>query len=1055
MEVASVPGPSRMGTSSVAAGVIERVGQLQLKIETFFKLANMGDVSTVYKGRAVWALEKPSELYSAVKSLMIEGPATRSAVLHFVSNLIHENTHLYFLTVEKVAKSSHRFDNLDRANRQILEHIEAIMVEFNKESFALEILVWLFSLLSELGVQNGKRPAMGGKNMPGILLDIFHKCPCVYRVIQLLNKCFAFLLEKAPHDAIGILVESAKSGDKSDWIWLHMANTFPSEVVGPLIDIGIAEFKAHCRELLVGHNLNKARVVQLQDEINLKLRSFSEFFTYLSDKKKNAMFKMRIRKIVEDFFESESGDSASMFFLLKIFTISPTVFLFVANELKEFLSVRSLLRLFSLAGEPTMQITIPAKQLLQNFLVQIVNNLDIRVLLTLAEYLMPVVMRNKELIKEMRSLPPTLQAEFRDESLKIMNQILNRILAISRCEDRRYFVNRLIYDVPTLESFISNKVKKRKAANSILEGDEIGNYTAKLMYIVCVLSVMDKEADRKRSEDPRKFDYILDLFSMLLANAKDEEQLANFLAFARTLTPLYSDIMTRALRHFLARIPHYTKTPNGRQSTLFVSNMLSLITWHVNASEGDELKHLGLSLIDLKGEMHVNLMDWGLGYIETVKEWSDDSVKVVDCFLTLIKTVIPKVQLGLNKNLFRLKDPNRLLVQFSAMIILLLRLINKDHFGTAFDGIDFVCRCYAVTGIFFMSQAGASKDLLISALLDEAFENSTKLFGTSKDQSRTQEEINFEPISPQNFLGGNGPDYSCLKELRSTPFGSKSAANIAHSGTISSRHKRKIANAVIGMDESESMRTLLFVNMIENLCVSDNQNKYDSRACRHLGESLTDRLSPDGLASAYTWLDWETERELTPRYLEVNRLIEDELPFVFDFLLILSGAGMRGVFSALPIFKAMLASALVQLESTPLKDGPILQQSLVRISRVFAILISASFLPSSITAIFDVISQLSNHEASVILQRFWSFLQAILPQDLQTLELDQLSDGSSAILTKEKAGLELISMVILVIQRNISVLGPHLPSIIMSSGMESGGWSDGESQAMIGEDDWS
>lgn len=114
------------------------------------------------------------------------------------------------------------------------------------------------------------------------------------------------------------------------------------------------------------------------------------------------------------------------------------------------------------------------------------------------------------------------------------------------------------------------------------------------------------------------------------------------------------------------------------------------------------------------------------------------------------------------------------------------------------------------------------------------FQNSTKLFGTSKDQSRTQEEINFEPISPQNFLGGNGPDYSCLKELRSTPFGSKSAANIAHSGTISSRHKRKIANAVIGMDESESMRTLLFVNMIENLCVSDNQNKYDSRACRHL-----------------------------------------------------------------------------------------------------------------------------------------------------------------------------------------------------------------------------
>lgn len=45
-----------------------------------------------------------------------------------------------------------------------------------------------------------------------------------------------------------------------------------------------------------------------------------------------------------------------------------------------------------------------------------------------------------------------------------------------------------------------------------------------------------------------------------------------------------------------------------------------------------------------------------------------------------------------------------------------------EKFETAFDGVDFVCRCYAVTGIFFSYQLGASKNLLISSLFDEVFE---------------------------------------------------------------------------------------------------------------------------------------------------------------------------------------------------------------------------------------------------------------------------------------------------------------------------------------------
>lgn len=167
----------------------------------------------------------------------------------------------------------------------------------NKATFSIEMLNWLFALFTDLSQQNSKRPAMNGSKSPLVLLEAFQQCPCVADYIDLFNSCFSFLLKHSDDEAILLLLETARFGERSDWFWLHIAQTFPAEVVGGLLRVGIREFQLHCQEL-TDDQIPAARLVQLQDECNLKLRSLSEFFVYLADKKRNAALKRCIRETV-------------------------------------------------------------------------------------------------------------------------------------------------------------------------------------------------------------------------------------------------------------------------------------------------------------------------------------------------------------------------------------------------------------------------------------------------------------------------------------------------------------------------------------------------------------------------------------------------------------------------------------------------------------------------------------------------------------------------------------------------------------------------------------
>lgn len=78
----------------------------------------------------------------------------------------------------------------------------------------------------------------------------------------------------------------------------------------------------------------------------------------------------------------------------------------------------------------------------------------------------------------------------------------------------------------------------------------------------------------------------------------------------------------------------------------------------------------------MKGDFLEDLMAWGLTFIERVgqeRSLNEGNAIIIDNFLTLMRTVQPRVQL-------RLRHPNRLLVQFCGLLIALLKLVDKGCF---------------------------------------------------------------------------------------------------------------------------------------------------------------------------------------------------------------------------------------------------------------------------------------------------------------------------------------------------------------------------------------
>uniref|UniRef100_A0A1I8BR52 palmitoyl-protein hydrolase n=1 Tax=Meloidogyne hapla TaxID=6305 RepID=A0A1I8BR52_MELHA len=275
--------------------------------------------------------------------------------------------------------------------------------------------------------------------------------------------------------------------------------------------------------------------------------------------------------------------------------------------------------------------------------------------------------------------------------------------------------------------------------------------------------------------------------------------------------------------------------------------------------------------------------------------------------------------------------------------------------------------------------------------------------GSNKTSRHVGAFLDYSKFKTIDFLNKNC-EHSIFQELRQASLTDKSAAAVAHSGTLT--RKRFSEKFIENKKEIEinQIRRLLFLDFIECLCLSGRPSKpsppsqeqiqfYDLGMCRFLGQLLVDRFAGDGLTSHLCWHQWEQERELVSQYTKITKII-DQHPIVFDFLLLLSELGFTGLCSVIPLFKALFVTVLSQLENTPLKTEKISFAFLQRLNQIIGL-----------------------------------FICLIIPTPEEITKGKMINIENKNVLEK-KEGKQLISSMILVIQRNISLFGGLLSPIL-------------------------
>uniref|UniRef100_A0A915P5B2 Uncharacterized protein n=1 Tax=Meloidogyne floridensis TaxID=298350 RepID=A0A915P5B2_9BILA len=383
------------------------------------------------------------------------------------------------------------------------------------------------------------------------------------------------------------------------------------------------------------------------------------------------------------------------------------------------------------------------------------------------------------------------------------------------------------------------------------------------------------------------------LFAQFIHAAKNEKELTNFLSFALTVIPHLNQnqrvnslsVMTLAVRfavldskkieneltEFLEEKEEILLENENCQNKItlernLLNNLLMIVKWNEQSEQGMILRNIGLNLADIRGYLQEGLLNWLLDYTDLVRKitggtLNEEAAQVLNTFFTLMLSVVPQVQLPLNFQ-------NNLLTKLSALIVSMLKFIKKEKLGTSLDGVDYFARCCTIAGRIFIKQTGADPTQLMRSLMDEIFESYQELFDSdccgSNESSR---------------------HHSIFQELRQASLTDRTAAAVAHSGTLNrKRFLEKFVENKEGEEEENAeikinqIRRLLFLDFIECLCLSARpsttkpsppstteqqmQQFYDLGMCRFLGQLLVDRFAGDGLTSHFCWHSWEQEREL-------------------------------------------------------------------------------------------------------------------------------------------------------------------------------------------------
>uniref|UniRef100_A0A1I7XML7 INTS5_C domain-containing protein n=1 Tax=Heterorhabditis bacteriophora TaxID=37862 RepID=A0A1I7XML7_HETBA len=136
---------------------------------------------------------------------------------------------------------------------------------------------------------------------------------------------------------------------------------------------------------------------------------------------------------------------------------------------------------------------------------------------------------------------------------------------------------------------------------------------------------------------------------------------------------------------------------------------------------------------------------------------------------------------------------------------------------------------------------------------------------------------------------------------------------------------------------------------------------------------LSDVLCQDALSGDYIFSEWDLEKEVISRYLEVSNRLDNT--WICGGLLDIIAQATPCLWFTLPVLKAKLAALLIQFESAADKSHPPSSQLIDRFDSWMFLVRRGDVLPSRFELALDLIPYVSSYDGFLLLLEMWKYFQ--------------------------------------------------------------------------------
>ncbi|WKY13529.1 hypothetical protein Q1695_004401 [Nippostrongylus brasiliensis] len=991
----------------------EKYRRVTVIYETFMKLTSMGDVTSVYR-RPIWVNLPASELIVPASDAFYGIPASRNAILGYVGLLIHENAHQCFSKQEN-PQYCVDYSSVETAAITLMRMVEDTVTTSFVERSVLEVLSWCCSTASELSQQNaGRLAVMNTPRAPESLLELFKMVASIAQLIKLIDSTINVLLAKCPDECMTVLFDASRHGNHFNWIWLHIASTFPGSIVDHLFTVGADQFKAYVEDIKMKerNQVSAAILAGIHEDYNVKFISLSEVFNFLT-RRSNTELEKVVSRMIKDSLDSNPKDGVfenlNFVFFFKLVTCSVDTLRFLITQNSDAATpanfFRGIRQLMSVDQRLVLS-TLPY----MDFAKQMVRALDVHSLSLVFSCVMQMAL-DPLIFSQFEHQDPGVCRAIREKIIIVVEEIVALIVRMAHSK-----ANLSPIEYPPIGEFAAGK-KLQFLVDAAISSPLWAGPIIRYLHAVSV-----SYGEAKAGEIVARF----------IVACCQPDSLSALIAFLTTIVPFFCNVMRTAYES-LAKIMRKVdeERGTGRSSVLIVLNNLRiLLEWEQSNDQPINVRHFGLYPDAAIGVMYTDLFYAVLN--ESEKSVENGEVQIAMDLILAVSRLIevtapypPPRREDLPGRLVKMqvRYAYKMMLQLAAMQRIALSMVSREHEMAISVFEEFRNTIFAFVYKQFSPQLRGYEKLFLVSFLTSCIQDASNLFGDSDDLVAWKYELT-ERVDKLNEVE-EAQKESFLDAIQSMPLG-KRPDQLAHSGVIGkgARHLQKVSLPT----EDALHRAHVFLDAIRTTCLS-NSRESNLEICKLVADVMTEALCHDALGGDFLFQDWDIEKDFVSRNVEISKRLDSS--WISQGLMEVVAENPPCLWFMLPVIKAELATIMVKFENAVDKSRKPTEEMLERFDRWLYIVRTGDILSERFEIVMEMIPHVSCYEGFLLLIEIWRHFQR------RGVSYNSIQAVHNAILKGEDARLHITmdgntEMYRLILQKNIADLGHLFPMLCMS-----------------------